>query len=264
MPSPTPARFPSGVTNEARWSPLADMGLPNPLFYHQDWDDFANEVALTTKYTVTISAGCTVANTAGDGGIITYSIDGDAAGDFASIQRPVASFAFTAGKKSFFLARVQASDVINGVIIAGLIQTTVTPLTVTDGLYFFKATGSATNLVLRHSVGSVNTDIVIPTNAYTLANNVNIDLGWAVDRNQNIYAFVGSQLVGYLPQSGTGPVSSGGTSLLPVSGPVAALQQTTTPLTLTAVNLNPTVCFGAGTASAKTMLTDFWLASKER
>lgn len=263
MPSPTPARFTGGVTQEPVWSPLANFGLPNPLFYHQDSDDFAKLTALTSEYTVTVSAGCTVGNTAGDGGIITYSIDGDAAGDFASIQRIVASFSFTAGKKSFFATRLQASDVTNGIIIAGLIQTTATPLVVTDGLYFFKATG-ATTLVLRHAVGGVFTDIAIPAVANVLANNTYIDLGWYVDRNQNIYAFVGSQLIGYMQQSGTGPVNSAGVSVLPVAGPVAALQQSATPLTLTAANLNPTLCFGAGTATAKTMIADYWLAAKER
>lgn len=263
MPSPTPARFPSGVTNEPVWSPLANFGLPSPLFYHQDFDDFANEVALTTKYTVTVSAGNTVANTAGDGGLVTFTADGDAAGDFASIQRIVASFAFTAGKKAFYLARLRSSDVINATLIAGLIQTTATPLTVTDGLYFFKNTGAVT-LVLRHAVGGVFTDIAIPAAANTLANNVDIDLGWFVDRNQNIYAFVGSQLVGYMNQSGTGPVSSSGTSILPVTGPVAALQQAVTPLVLTTAVLNPTLVAGAGTASAKTVISDFWLAAKER
>lgn len=263
MPSPTPARFTGGVTQEPRWSPLADYGLPNHLWYHEDLDDFANNVALTSTYTVTVSAGCTVANTAGDGGLITYSIDGDAAGDFASIQRIVASFSFTAGKKAFYTCRLQASDVTNGVIIAGLIQTTATPLTVTDGLFFFKATG-ATTLVLRHAVGGVFTDIAIPALANPIANNTNIDLGWYVDRQQNIYAFVGSQLIGYMQQSGTGAVNSAGVSILPVPGPVAALQQAATPLTLTAVNLNPTLCFGAGTASAKTMIADYWLAAKER
>lgn len=263
MPSPTPARFTGGVTQEPRWSPLADYGLPNHLWYHEDLDDFANNVALTSAYTVTVSAGCTVANTAGDGGLITYTIDGDAAGDFASIQRIVASFSFTAGKKAFYTCRLQSSDVTNGVIIAGLIQTTATPLVVTDGLYFFKATG-ATTLVLRHAVGGVFTDIAIPAAANVLANNTNIDLGWYVDRQQNIYAFVGSQLIGYMQQSGTGPVNSSGVSILPVAGPVAALQQAVTPLTLTAVNLNPTLCFGAGTASAKTMIADYWLSAKER
>lgn len=261
MPSPTPARFPAGVSTDPVWGPLAQFGLPNRFSYHYFADDFDDSLAVASVWAKNGTG--TVVNTAGDGGLALFATTAVAA-EFEQMQLSVGGFTFTAGKKSFFLTRLQVSDVINAGVIAGLIQTTATAFTVTDGLYFFKASGSATNLVLRHTVGSVNTDIVIPTAAYTLANNTNIDLGWFVDRNQNIYAFVGSQLVGYMNQSGTGPVSSSGTSILPVLGPVAALQQAVTPLTLTAVALNPTLAILAGTTTIKNMTVDLVMAAKER
>ena len=59
-------------------------------------------------------------------------------------------------------------------------------------------------------------------------------------------------------------MNASGVSILPVAGPVAALQQAVTPLTLTAVNLNATLGVLAGTATIKTMNSDFVLFAKER
>ena len=255
-PSQGPNRYPNGFTSDPVYGPLGQMGMQNPFFYHLWSDDFDQEIA-ESGYTKTTTGNGTVALAAGDGGLALFTTNTStpATTDIASIQLPVAGFTFTAGKKSFFLTRVQSSDMTNAAILAGLIQTTTTPFTVTDGIYFYKASGAA-SLVLITTVGSVPTSLTIPTSAYSLANNVNVDLGFYVDRKQNIYAFVGAQLVGYLPQQGTG-------STVP-SGAVAAIQQTITPTTLTTANLNPTLAIQSGTASSKTMAADFLLAAKER
>lgn len=268
-PSPPPSRFPSGLSLDQSFQPLYDMGLPNPLFYHLLYDDFDQEINETGAYTKTTSGNGTIALTAGDGGLALFTTNTGTplAADIAAIQLPVAGFSLTAGKKSFFLTRLQISDAVNEAFNVGWIQTTATPFTVTDGIYFNKATGSAANLQVTTTVGSTPTTIVIPTSAYTLANNTFIDLGLYVNKTQDILVFVGGQLVGWIPQSGTGAVNTAGVTLVPNLGPAAALRQGapgTGTVALTAVNLNPTLAFQSGTASSKTAIVDFWLSAKER
>jgi hypothetical protein len=247
--------------------------MGNPFFYHQFFDDF--DANLTTGiWTQTKTGNGTSAHNAADGGtaLLTTNSSTPATSDIVSLQLPAASFTFTAGKKSFFLTRLQLSSATNAAFIAGLIQTTTTPFTVTDGLYFYKATGALNNLQLISVVGSTATTLTIPTSAYTLANSTYIDLGWFVDRNQQVWAFVGSSLVGYVPQSGTGSVNSAGVSILPPPGAVATmgvsatqtLYPTSTIWTPTTANLNLTIAIQSGTAASSTLTTDFIMASKER
>lgn len=247
-PSPVPVRFPSGVSTDFPYGPLANMGQPNPFMYHTWEDDFD---VLNPGYTATKTSTGTIAVTAGNGGLLLFTTAATSA-DLCSIQLPTADFAFVAGKKNFFLTRLQVSDAVNAGFVAGLIETTTTPGTVTDGVYFYKASGAANNLVLNSMIGSVLTSLTIPTSAYSLTNATNIDLGFYIDRKQNVYAFVGAQLVGYIAQSGSG-------STTPVRGACAAFAPS-----LTTANLNPTLAVLAGTASAKTMTADFMLASEER
>lgn len=258
-PSQVPVRYTSGVSTDPPYGPLANFGLPNPFFYHVWEDDFDT---LQATYTQTHTGNGTIAPTAVDGGALLFTTNSStpAGTDLASIQLPAASFTFTLGKKAFFLCRLQVSDAVNAAINVGLIQTSATPFTVTDGLYFNKASGSAANLTLTSMNASTATSVAIPTAAYNLANNTNIDLGWYVNRNGNVYAFVGSQLVGWIPQSGTGGVNAAGVSLLPVVGPVAEL----TGPSLTTATLNFTVAVQSGTATSKTMQVDFAMAAKER
>lgn len=262
---PAPARFPSGLSTDFPFGPLGAMGLPNPLFYHLWWDDMDQEIS-ESGYTKTTSGNGTVALAAGDGGVGLFTTNSSTPliTDVASLQLPAAGFSVTAGKKMFFLARVQLSSISNANLLLGLIQTTTTPFTVVDGIYFLKPTGALTGLVLNVAKASVVTSTVIPVSAYTLANNVNIDLGFHVDRAQNVYAYVGSQLVGYLPQSGTGANNASGVPAIPAPGPVAALQQAAVPTAMPVVNLNPTMALGSGTAASSTMTVDFALAAKER
>lgn len=253
IPSQSPVRYPSGVSFDNKWGPLADFGHPHPFSYHIWKDDFD---ILAAEYTATKTGNGTIAVAAGDGGNLLFTTNSSTPSgtDICSIQLPSASFARPAasvGKKIFFLARLQVASALNAAFNVGLIQTTTTPFTVTDGVYFFKATGSAANLKLRATIGSVNTDLTIPTLAYTLANNTSIDLAFAIDRNGTIYAYVGSQLVGWLPASSqpTGQVRG------PIGNMVPAI---------TTANLNPTIAVQSGAAASTTMQVDFAMAAKER
>jgi hypothetical protein len=254
--SPPPSRLPGGSTTDYPFGPLADSGFGNPFFYHQFQDDFDALLGATGIWTVSKTTTCTAVHTAGDGGLALLSTAA-ANNDAVSIQLPAADFTLPqgaqAGKKGFFLVRLQLSDVSACSIVVGLANTTATPMTaVADGLYFQKSAAS-TVLNLISTVGSAPTTTALPAASYSLVNATNIDLAWYVDRSGNVNVFTSTNMVGYVPQSGTG-------ATLPVRGRV----QQITGLTLTTANLNPTIAIAAGAAAIKTLTADFIVVQKER
>lgn len=293
--SQVPARNPSGATTDPPWGPMAQSGYGNPAFYHQFFDDFDNQLGAAGIYTASNTGAGTIAHTPGDGGTALFTTAATA-NALDSIQLPAASFVLPgtgatppgssqSQKKFFYLCRMQLSDVTLSAFIGGLCNTTVTPFTtgvqsVTDGLFFYKAPGAANNLVVLNiasagndpaGTGYTNT-FTIPTTAYALANNAYVDLAYYIDRQQNLFVFVGSQLVGWIPQSGTGSVNAAGVPTLPVLGPVFANYQVfgssgfvATPVRFTTANLNVTMALSNGvTAAVKTMTADFHCVQKER
>ena len=255
----TPVRYPSGFTQDAPFQPLAHIGVPNPFFYHVHADDF--NVVDANVYTTTVTTAGTVAGAAGDGGTALFTTNATTplVTDIAALQLKTASFALipatstTAGKKTAFLTRIQVSDAVNTAFNVGLMNTTATPFAPTDGVYFTKVTGAANNLTLVSNIGSVTTTVAIPTAAYTLTNNTYIDLGIYVDAKGNVGAYVGTNMVGLSPQSGTGSTNAnrGTSAVLALPG-------------LTSVVLNPTLAIQSGSATSKTALVDFVLAARER
>lgn len=285
-----PMSLPAGYTQDPPWGPLWQSGAGNPFFYNVFEDDF-NTLDLA-PYTSTNGTGSTT-NVAGDGGTLSV-VTGAGANAFGSVQAAGAFVLPSTGnappgtsasqKKLFYLARVQIAHATTDSFIAGLCITTATPFTtgvrsVVDGLFFYKAPGSATNLAIINiasnagsptGAGFTNT-FAVPTSAYTLANASFIDLAFFIDRNQNLYGYVGFPLVGWIPQSGSGAVDPiTGLSLNPPNGPVLAnynyqSQGVQTPIMFTTVNLAPTLAVSNGvTAAATTMLADFHCAQKER
>lgn len=271
--SPPPPRNPAGATSDSPFGPLAMSGYGNPFFYHQFADDFDNLLGTTGLYT--LSGTGSAAHTAGDGGLALLSTLAGA-GTFASIQLPAASFTLpttgtappgtsTSVKKLFWLSRLQLSDVTLSAFVAGISSANATPFTaVVDGIWFAKA-ASSTVLTFNIAASSgqsptgvaIAQTIAIPAAAYTLVNATFIDLAFFIDRQQNIYVYVGSQLVGYIPMSAR-PASSG-------AGAVAALQQAVTSTPLSLANMSPILAVSNGaTAAIKTMTVDFHLVQKER
>ena len=206
-------------------------------------------------YTTT-AAGGSVAHTAGDGGLALFST-GATANEFAEIQVPVADFVLPqgaiAGKKLFYLTRLQLSDVTNSAFIAGLCDVTATPFTaITDGVYFIKPSG-ATVINIVSAIGSVLTTTALPAASYNLVAATNIDLGFYIDWYGNLNVFTSPSMVGYVPQSGTGAVT-------PTRGRVLQVQN----LNFSAVNLTPTLALQTNANAIKTMTVDFHCAQKER
>jgi hypothetical protein len=267
---PTPNRITSGFTQDAIWQPLGQIGVPNPAFYHQTFDDF--DFYDTNEYTTTTASTGNIAATAADGGAVTLTTAATTS-DFESFQRKVAGFAFVpptasvAGKKTIFLTRIQLNSVGVGGFTVGLMNTSATPFAPTDGVYFTKPINSAV-LSLVSNVGSTPVTMVIPAADFTaLANNTYVDLGFLYDPSSgkggpNLFAIVGTNLVGYAPQSGTGATNLGGT---PPRQPVASFIQINGVMpALTAVLLNPTIAVQAGTTSVTTLQADFLFAARER
>lgn len=253
--SPTPSRLPGGATTDQPYGPLADSGYGNPFFYHQFADDFDNALGATGLYTIT-AAGGSIAHAPGDGGIALFTT-GATASQFAQLQLPNPSFTLPqgagAGKKLFYLTRIQISDVVNSVVIAGLCASSANVFsTNTDALFFYKQSGG-TNLFLISAVGGASTTIGLPAGTYNLVNNTNIDLAFYVDGYGNVNVFSSPNMVGYVPQSGTGTATTARGRIASMIAP-----------NLTTANLTPTLAVQTSTAAAVTMRADFHATQKER
>lgn len=274
IPNQPPLRYLSGVTSDPPYGPWADSGIGNPFFYHLFHDDFDNSLGPTGLWTVSATSGGTAAHSAADGGWIVLTPD--AASDYVSIQLPKADFTLPqgslAGKKLLFLTRIQVNSITETGIVAGLINTTTTPFTsddITDGIWFSWATGGTALKLNVASDSTVNT-YTVPTDTYSVAANTNLDLSFYVDRYGNIQYSVGSQLVGWIPQSGIGAsVNASGVPTLPVLCPTGKLYSgnqpgtTATGYTLTTAVLNPTLGVTCVTG-VKTLSADFIGVAKER
>jgi hypothetical protein len=274
IPSQVPQRLPAGMTSDAPFQPWADCGAGDPSFYHTFFDDFDFTLGATGLYTVSKGSTGTAVHTAGDGGLAILTTAATL-NDYVSIQLPAADFTLPqgalAGKKLFYQARLQLSDVNLSQLVAGLVDTTATIFTaITDGIWFSKASGSS-QLVLNIASGGATVSYNVPIAAYSLANATNLDFAFSIDRYGNVLFGVGAQMFGFIPQSGTGantPAGSypSGRTVYP-SGKVYSGNQpgtVATGYTLTAANLNPTLGIKAGAAVAKSVTIDFHGVAKER
>jgi hypothetical protein len=255
--SQPPVRNPSGAATDQPFGPFADCGNGNPAFYHQFFDDFDNALGSSTNGLYAYSGTGTVAHTAGDGGLALFSTTGTA-GSYAQIQLPAASFTATPPQKQFFECRMQVATLTTNAWIAGLTNNASTPTAITDGIYFSKAAGVTTINLIVVKASVVSVTVPVPVGAIAnYAINTNFDLAWYLDRHGDIRIFANNQLVGWIPQSGTGSVSPPVTGLGPCARAFAP--------TLPTVNLNPTLALSNGaTAAITTMTVDFQCYSKER
>lgn len=248
--SSAPTRFTSGVTQDASYQPLGQIGIPDPFFYASYEDDFLPYLA--GNYTVTAATGSAAAvaatNAATSGGRIVLSSTG-VISDFVSLQQPVANFAYLAGNKLAYLARINLDNATLSSMIAGLMQTTVTPFgTITNGYTFKKASGGTAITFTVTSGSATQATVTLPSVAVAGAD---IDLGFVVDRLGNVNIFCGSNLIGAKRQD------------FAVLGPQAKIYATSIAAQPTG-GLNPTIAVQASTAVIRTMTVDFQLAAQER
>lgn len=251
---PTPSRFPQGITNAAPWQFFAGMGVQNPFFYHQFIDDFDTVPSTAVGWTITGPGSATLGNTDGGDVLLTTTA---AASSQAEIQRTNTTFMPLSGKKLFFVARITLSDIVNAAFVAGLMPSTTTPFTnPANGIWISKASSSSV-INLNVANNSVVTTNAFPAGAFTLTNNVQFDVGFeytpGATRNAGVARIIGSiapNLVGYIPQSGTGAPNS--TNRAPNIASTAPLLAT-----LNSTVLAPVLAVQTGNSSILTMTVDF-------
>ncbi len=250
----TPTRYTSGFTQSAVFQPLGNIGIPNPFFYASYDDDFLPyNVA---NYTPTLDGG-TVAATAvnGSGGRIVLTTAAVAT-DFVGLQLPAAGFQYVAGKKLAYVCRLQLTTPASTGFIVGLLNNTATPSAPTDGIYFQYVAGGTT-IALTAMTGSVvigTSAIAIPPVAAT-----DIDLGFYVNPEGNIFAYVGTNLVGNATRQDVATLGAAGK--LYSSTSLAGTPQLTG--AITSVLLNPTLSVST-TGPANALIADFQFAAQER
>jgi hypothetical protein len=248
----TPVRFPGGISNAAPWQMFAGMGVENPFFYHQFYEDFDTVPSTSIGWTGTATSGVADGGTA----ILTTAASSLST---AQIQRTQVSFQPVAGKKLYFVARITLSDIVNAAFVAGLMPVTGTPFTPpANGIWISKASSSST-INLNVANASTVTTTAFPAGALTLANGVSFDVGFEVTGGSapTIRGSLAPSLVSYIPQSGNGSANSTNRSPNIVS---------TAPLltTLQATVLAPILAVQTGNSSVLTLTSDFVGAFRER
>ena len=226
-------RFPGGVTNVGQDTIFADLLQTDPTKYHLYFQDFDTYTAGDWVVTET-DASATQALTAGDGGLLLVT-NTAADNDLVALQKTPASFTFTAGKASFFSCRFKVSDATQSDVAIGMQVIDVTPLDVTDGIYFLKADGAATVDIFCRK--NATTGSTTAASIATLADDTFIVLSWYYDGVSRVAYAVNGSVTGAL---------DGSSSFLP---------DATCAVSFALQN---------GEAVAKTMTVDYLFAAKER
>ena len=259
---PAPFRANNGITLDAPWQPLGNVGVVNPFFYNrfeEDFDFFSNQ-----KFNTTQTSTGTVAQISFDGGAVQYTTAAtlnDSVGitsKFALMAMVPATSTY-AGKKAAFLTRLRLADATNDGFVVGLQNLNSNPLTATDGIYFQKATGSA---VINLIVKAASTTILTLPVPYTMTSAVDVDLAWYHDGRGNIRAGASPNFVGFASNSGSGTTTP---TLFPTAA--AYMNPNDGPnnvASLPTVIMAPVASLQAGTAAVKTMIMDFIFAGRER
>lgn len=190
-----PSRFPNGVGNVAMRDAYGMLGMPDPTRYHNYMEDFDRYVA--AEWTVTtVGTTPTAALANADGGELLLTTTAGAT-DSIFLQTKVESFLMEAGKPAWFKTRFKMSDANTCNLVVGLQVTDTTPLDVTDGIYFLKATGStALQAIVRKDATTGSTSL---SSIATIANATYYTLAWFYDpRAQEVSFYVNDGKVGTL------------------------------------------------------------------
>jgi hypothetical protein len=273
-PSQVPVRYPSGVSTDYPWQPLANFGNINPFFYQVAQDDFLGD--LGDFSTILSGTGAAAALTAGDGGQVLLTTSTAGAGTSGIIGGrntlflPPATFSGTGltatlfpSKKVFFLARVNVTAVATTTLYAGLVPSGTTTSLPTDGI-FFQLTSAASITLTAYSASTLQWTLTLPATVLAggaYANAQWLDLAFYVDRLQNVYAFAGFPLVGWVPQSAWTGVNNVNAAP-PGLGAVAAYQTSVSGTWTPTTNGLTYAVIASGTT--QTAYVDYIMAAKER
>lgn len=237
----SPWRFPNGVNNTLySTNPLAEYGAMDKTRYAEFFEDFnysfGATAALAVNWIITTteagSSSATEVITDATGGVLLVTND-NADDDNDFFQTTSEIFALEPGKKAWFKARFKVSDATQSDFVMGLQVRDITPLAVSDGVWFQKDDGDA-YLDFHVAKSSVQTDA---TAIATVASNTYLTVAWYYDGINTIGYYVNDTKLG---------------------------QITTAPTYMPTTEL--TVSFGLqnGEAAAKTMSVDYIFAARER
>ncbi len=226
----SPARFNFGIASVPHEKPLGSYPLPDPfhtaslptLGVVTYADDFVKDA--TADFTLAGTGTPALAIGSGVGGTLVATTTTGAADSVTALKTGTA-FAFVAGQKFWFNARVALSDANTSAMLLG-IGNSVTP---TDGIYFSKASGS-TSVRLVSKIGSTATTV---TSVATAANATFMDLA---------FRYNGSDLLIY------------------AAGALVKRIESYTPPT---VQITPFFSITNGAAAANTLTLDYLLAAAE-
>jgi len=226
--------FPNGLTNNTAQNALGSLTQLDPTTVHTYFNDFDTYVAGDWTVTETDS-GATQALTDADGGVLLIT-NTAADDDLVALQKKGESFTFTAGKQSYFKARLKVSDATQSDFVIGLQITDTTPLAVSDGVYFLKADGAATVVLKVIASSTATTTSAIAT----LSNDTYYTFAFYYDGVSYVNYYLGTDTLNptYLGRS-------------------VVTNLPTTELTVSVALQN-------GEAVAKTMSIDYIFVSKER
>lgn len=229
MTNITTTNFPNGVTNAVTNSVLQTYGAEDPTVFHQYFNDF-DAFDAAGDWTNTATGSVTNAIGAGDGGWLAM-LNSAANNDLNSLQLKATSFAIVSGQATWIKTRFKLSNATNAALVLGLIQTTTTPLTVTDGLYLAKAAASTTLTAKAAKTSTIST-----TTVGTMADDTFVVVGLHYNPNSN-------SVILYLNGNRVG-------SIVTTNLPTAAL--------------NLTMAVSNGTAAANTLTVDYIMVATER
>ena len=251
-PQTLTTNMPNGLTNADKTQTMGNAGIPDPSWahvYHNDFDTYA-----AGDWTATVTGSGTQALTPADGGQLLLTTTTGAA-DAVYMQLKAAGFALAANKDTFFKFSGTLSDVVNDVFYCGLMNTTTTPNSPTDGVYIVKATGVAT-LSIVSVVSSVSTTVAFPSNL-VLANATAFEVGFHVDYLGNVEAFfnpgTGAQFGQLSPVSSSAGAQAGRGRVALIAAP-----------TLTTAVLNPSFGILNSSGVARTLAADYVTVVRQR
>lgn len=224
-------RFPNGLSTRKSTDPFGQYFHPDQTDEHRYIDDF--NVFSATNWTTTVVGTSTPALVAGDGGILGITTSATSA-DSTFMQKTIEGYSMETGKPAWFAARLQVSSLTTAIVM-GLQVTDTTPLDGTDGIYFLSttATGAITGIVRKNATtGSASVA------CGTLVAATYTELAWYWDGKDTV-AF-------YQDRVQKGSITGVAVNYLP--------------------DTTMTISFGvqSNSATAKTMLIDYFYASKSR
>lgn len=231
-------RWPNGFTNGVLGAMLGDLKIPNPATYHMLFDDFDKYTAADWVVSET-QAGATQGIAAGDGGLLAL-VNTAADADLNSIQwaggtgAVSPTFLFDSTKDMLFSARAKIDDATNGALLMGLAIADTSPIASlpATGMFVYKAAASTYPQGYLRTGGS---GVLTTNTGAALSNDTFVNMGIVYSAVEGVCRLFVGDYAYQLPS---------------IVAPGALLA--------------PIISVANGTAAARTLTVDWYMAAKAR